>query len=62
MNMICPLCCAEKGCTHQTKGFNMGGVWEDIIDFGYPSFPAYAFDEEAAKYRHQTFAQRRKIS
>jgi hypothetical protein len=40
----------------------MGGVWEDIIDFGYPSFPAYAFDEEAAKYRHQTFAQRRKIS
>lgn len=28
----------------------MGGVWEDIVEFGYPSFPAYTFDEGMAAH------------
>ncbi|WP_161798162.1 hypothetical protein [Aneurinibacillus tyrosinisolvens] len=49
--MKCPLCSTEKACLHQATGFDMDAVWEEIAEFGYPSFVAYRLDEKEARHR-----------
>jgi hypothetical protein len=61
MNLKCPLCCAEQECLHKGKEFDMSTVWEQIVEFGYPSFPAYEFNEEVARHRLRIQKQGRKI-
>jgi hypothetical protein len=47
MKMKCPLCHAERN--EQTEGGNeLCETCNDIIEFGYPSFPAYLLKEQKA--------------